>query len=56
MIDTMLNEYGMDKSVHASLISNMRQSRQYLRTDYLIHAKEFSSYADHCWSWVLFFF
>ncbi|GMS78382.1 hypothetical protein PENTCL1PPCAC_557, partial [Pristionchus entomophagus] len=53
MIDTMLNEYGMYKSVHASLISNMRQSRQYLRTDYLIHAKEFSSYADHCWSYGL---
>ncbi|GMT07095.1 hypothetical protein PENTCL1PPCAC_29269, partial [Pristionchus entomophagus] len=53
MIDTMLNVYEIDKSVHGFLISTMRQSRQYIRTDYLIHAKEFSTIADHCWSFGL---
>ncbi|GMS89449.1 hypothetical protein PENTCL1PPCAC_11624 [Pristionchus entomophagus] len=53
MIDTMLNDFGIDKSWHASLTSKAKKTRQYIRTDHLIHAKEYSSIVDHCWTYAL---
>ncbi|GMT26874.1 hypothetical protein PFISCL1PPCAC_18171, partial [Pristionchus fissidentatus] len=49
----MVERNWIDKSWHGSLRSRMLGSRQYLRTEYVIHGKEFSTVGDHCWSLAL---
>ncbi|GMT15217.1 hypothetical protein PFISCL1PPCAC_6514 [Pristionchus fissidentatus] len=49
----MLDRNWIDKSWFSSLRGAMLSSRQYLRRDFVIHGKEFSTTADHCWSLAL---
>lgn len=49
-IEKMRESNWIDNSLYESLRSMMLQYRQYSRTDYLVHAKEYSTNGDHCWS------
>lgn len=53
-IQNMLSKNWISKTWHDSLRSEMLGSRQYLRTDYVAHGKEFSTTGDHCWRYFTF--
>ncbi|GMR38163.1 hypothetical protein PMAYCL1PPCAC_08358, partial [Pristionchus mayeri] len=53
LIERMYTSNWIDKSWHDSLLHKQAQGRQYLRTDYLIHTKEYSQIGSHCWTFAL---